>query len=139
MRWIEVSLDTPAESIDSRCDALAAMGAEGFVIENEADFQEFLDNNHQYWDYVDEDLEQQYSGVSRVKFYLSDDEEGQKLLETVRQAGFDNVAYQKVGNIIRVVLRDIDEADLDKFQSRLDEGGFSSYIIRERKNIIRKD
>ena len=55
------------------------------------------------------------------------------------QAGFDNVAYQKVGNIIRVVLRDIDEADLDKFQTKLDDSGFSSYIVRERKNIIRKD
>lgn len=55
------------------------------------------------------------------------------------QAGFDNVAYQKVGNIIRVVLRDIDEADLDKFQSKLDETGFGSYIVRERKNIIKKD
>lgn len=55
------------------------------------------------------------------------------------QAGFDNVAYQKVGNIIRVVLRDIDEADLDKFQSKLDETGFASYIVRERKNIIKKD
>ena len=55
------------------------------------------------------------------------------------QAGFDNVAYQKVGSIIRVVLRDIDEADLDKFQSKLDETGFSSYIVRERKNIIKKD
>lgn len=55
------------------------------------------------------------------------------------QAGFENVAYQKVGNIIRVVLRDIDEADLDKYQTKLDESGFSSYIVRERKNIIKKD
>ena len=55
------------------------------------------------------------------------------------QAGFENVAYQKVGNIIRVVLRDIDEADLDTYQTKLDESGFSSYIVRERKNIIKKD
>lgn len=55
------------------------------------------------------------------------------------QAGFENVAYQKVGNIIRVVLRDIDEADLDTFQTKLDESGFTSYIVRERKNIIKKD
>ncbi len=55
------------------------------------------------------------------------------------QAGFENVAYQKVGNIIRVVLRDIDEADLDKYQTKLDETGFSSYIVRERKNVIQKN
>ena len=57
MRYIEVCLDTPAELIDQRCEALAALGAEGFVIENEDDFRDFLENNQQYWDYVDEELE----------------------------------------------------------------------------------
>ena len=84
MRWIEVSLDTPAESIDSRCDELAALGASGFVIENEADFQDFLDNNRQYWDYVDEELAAKYRGVSRIKCYLSDDDEGWDLLQRIR-------------------------------------------------------
>ena len=56
MRWIEVSVDTPAELIDERCQQMADMGADGFVIENEADFQNFLENNHQYWDYVDDEL-----------------------------------------------------------------------------------
>lgn len=84
MRWIEVSLDTPAESIDSRCDELAALGASGFVIENEADFQDFLDNNHQYWDYVDEELAAKYRGVSRVKCYLPDEDAGWDLLQRIR-------------------------------------------------------
>ena len=86
MRWIEVCLDTPAEEIDARCEALAALGAEGFVIENEADFQEFLENNHQYWDYVDKELEDQYLGVSRIKCYLTDDEEGLAVLRRFREA-----------------------------------------------------
>ena len=64
MRWIEVCLDTPAPEIDARCEALAALGAEGFVIENEEDFRDFLNNNHQYWDYVDKELEDKYAGVS---------------------------------------------------------------------------
>ena len=55
------------------------------------------------------------------------------------QAGFDNVAYQKVGNMIRVVLRDIASDDLDTYQTKLDENGFSSYIVRERKNIVNKN
>lgn len=66
MRWIEVSVDTPAELIDERCQQMADMGADGFVIENEADFQNFLENNHQYWDYVDDELEQKFAGVSRI-------------------------------------------------------------------------
>ena len=86
MRWIEVCLDTPAEEIDARCEALAALGAEGFVIENEADFREFLENNHQYWDYVDKELEEKFAGVSRIKCYLADDEAGRAILRAMRAA-----------------------------------------------------
>ena len=86
MRWIEVCLDTPAGEIDARCEALAALGAEGFVIENEADFQEFLENNHQYWDYVDKELEEKFAGVSRIKCYLADDEDGRGILRAMRAA-----------------------------------------------------
>ena len=56
MRYIEVTVNTPEEEIDLRCQQMADMGADGFVIENEADFQDFLENNHQYWDYVDDEL-----------------------------------------------------------------------------------
>lgn len=84
MRWIEVSVDTPAELIDERCQQMADMGAGGFVIENEADFQDFLENNHQYWDYVDDELEQKFAGVSRIKCYLSDDTDGKVILAAIR-------------------------------------------------------
>ena len=86
MRWIEVCLDTPAAEIDGRCDELAALGASGFVIENEADFRDFLENNRQYWDYVDEALASKYRGVSRIKCYLPDDDAGWDLLRQIQTA-----------------------------------------------------
>ncbi len=86
MRWIEVCLDTPAEEIDARCEALAALGAEGFVIECEEEFRDFLENNRQYWDYVDEELVQRMAGVSRIKCYLADDETGHGILTAMRAA-----------------------------------------------------
>ncbi len=86
MRYIEVIVNTPAEEIDRRCEEMSAMGVGGFVIENEADFQVFLENNHQYWDYVDEELSQQFAGVSRIKCYLTDDEEGKASLRAIRAA-----------------------------------------------------
>jgi len=86
MRYIEVSIDTPAQLIDSRCEELAALGAEGFVIENEDDFKDFLDNNQQYWDYVDAELEASYSGVSRIKLYLMDDADGEAILAAILAA-----------------------------------------------------
>ena len=86
MRWIEVCVDTPEEQIDERCEAMAAMGAGGFVIENESDFRDFLENNHQYWDYVDKELEDKFKGVSRIKCYLSDDDSGRDVLGRIRSA-----------------------------------------------------
>lgn len=86
MRWIEVCLDTPEELIDERCEVLAAMGADGFVIENEADFKNFLEDNHQYWDYVDKELEDKFAGVSRIKCYLADDDSGRAVLDSIRAA-----------------------------------------------------
>ena len=49
-------------------------------MESEEDFRRFLENNHQYWDYVDTELEERFHGVSRLKFYLTDDGEGQRML-----------------------------------------------------------
>ena len=86
MRYIEVTVNTPKEEIDARCERMAAMGAGGFVIENEDDFREFLEHNHQYWDYVDEELENRFLGVSRIKCYLTDDADGLAVLRQIRAA-----------------------------------------------------
>ena len=86
MRWIEVCVNTPAELIEARCEEMTAMGAESFAIENEEDFNDFLDNNHQYWDYVDEALESRFAGVSRIKCYLADDEDGHAALAKIKNA-----------------------------------------------------
>ena len=86
MQWIEVSVPAESGEIDDLCETLAALGAGGMVVEDERDFQNFLETNHQYWDYVDEALENQFKGVSRVKFYLSDDEDGRALLDSIRSS-----------------------------------------------------
>ena len=84
MQWIEAAVATKSEEIDAVCEQLAALGAGGMVVEDEADFQAFLENNHQYWDYVDDELESKFRGVSRIKFYLSDDDAGRAQLQTIR-------------------------------------------------------
>ena len=94
MRYIEVIVDTPPEALDQRCEEMAELGVGGFVIENEADFRDFLENNRQYWDYVDQELTEQYAGVSRIKCYLTDDEEGRETLRRIRAAyGQVQIAY----------------------------------------------
>ena len=90
MKYLEVCVNTPTELIDQRYEQMAVFGAGGFVIENEEDFQNFLEHNHMYWDYVDEELENQFRGVSRIKCYLTDDAEGRAVLAKIR-AAYDDV------------------------------------------------
>ncbi len=87
MRWIEASVETHSGDIDEKCEKLAELGVPGMVIEDEADFRAFLENNRQYWDYVDDELERHFAGVSRIKFYLSDDADGLEVLRRVRASG----------------------------------------------------
>ena len=84
MQWIEVSVPTHSDEIDDVCAQLAELGAGGMVVEDETDFQQFLEQNHQYWDYVDDALEAQFRGVSRIKFYLADDDGGRAQLAAIR-------------------------------------------------------
>lgn len=87
MQWLECTVpggDDPEEL----CSALAELGVGGMSIENERDFHDFLENNRACWDYVDEALEESFSGVSRVKFWLSCDAEGESVLAAVRAAGY---------------------------------------------------
>ncbi len=79
-RWLEVTLPVPADRLERVCDILTANGMAGLVVEEEGDFLRFLEQNRQYWDYVDEGLAARMRGASRVKFYVPDSEEGQKQL-----------------------------------------------------------
>ena len=78
--WLEVTLPVPAQRLDRVCDILTANGMTGLVVEEEGEFLRFLEQNHQYWDYVDENLAARMKGASRVKFYVPDTEEGQRQL-----------------------------------------------------------
>ena len=74
--WLEVTLPVPAAELDRVCDILTANGMTGLVVEEEGEFLRFLEQNRQYWDYVDEDLARRMRGASRVKFYVPDNEDG---------------------------------------------------------------
>ena len=85
MKYIEVIIETPEREIDRRCDELTVLGCSGFIIENENDFRDFLETNHQYWDYVDAELEDKFSGLSRIKCYLDDSDEGRETLGRIKE------------------------------------------------------
>ena len=78
--WLEVTLPVPAAELDRVCEVLTANGMTGLAVEEEGEFLRFLEQNRQYWDYVDEDLTRRMRGASRVKFYVPDSDEGRKQL-----------------------------------------------------------
>lgn len=82
-QWLEVSIDTTDAGLDTLSDYLTGFDTGGLVIEGEADFRQFLEQNRQYWDYVDESLAERMRGVARVKFYVGDNDDGRALIAQV--------------------------------------------------------
>ncbi len=89
MDWLQLSIYTTSEGIDPVCGRLYQIGITGTEIEDYDDFKDFLENNKQYWDYVDDELIESKQGETRVKVYISDNASGHEMLlqikETLRQ------------------------------------------------------
>ncbi len=86
MKWLALHIDTSPAGLDPVQTMLSSLGIDGLVIEDEADFRRFLEQNQQYWDYVDEDLDRSMAGKCRVTFYVEDGEAGFTLVAAARIA-----------------------------------------------------
>lgn len=84
MAWLEITVNTAPDTIEDVAAALTAGGFSDLLIEDQAEFSDFLDQNRAYWDYIDEDLEKKLQGLSRIKLYLEDtDKKGLSRLEAL--------------------------------------------------------
>lgn len=82
MAWLEITINTQAKHVDAVVTALTARGFADLVIEDQQEFETFLEENRAYWDYIDEKLQQELQGLSRIKLYLEDtDKAGLKKIE----------------------------------------------------------
>ena len=72
MAWLEITLETAAHKCGAVANALTARGFADLVIEDQEEFETFLEENRAYWDYIDEDLQKKLQGLSRIKLYLED-------------------------------------------------------------------
>jgi ribosomal protein L11 methyltransferase len=75
MDWLEITVKTASGGIEEVAAALTAGGFSDLVLEDQAEFTDFLDLNRAYWDYIDEALEQKLQGLSCIKLYLEDGDE----------------------------------------------------------------
>ena len=92
MDYLEVTIQTASAGIEEVASALTAGGFDSLVVEDQAEYETFLEDNRAYWDYIDEEFQAELQGLSRVKLYLEVDgtEERQlrrleKLLEALKK------------------------------------------------------
>lgn len=81
MQWLELSIQTSSAGVETVAERLTVLGYDSFIIDDQAEFEEFLTQNRQYWDYVDEELAQKMQGLSQIRLYI---ENGPAAPETVR-------------------------------------------------------
>ena len=84
MQWLEVTVKTISPAIDLLGDKLTAMGYDSFIIDDAEDFQTFLEENTQYWDYVDEELAEKMTGISQIRLYIEDDANAPEKISLLR-------------------------------------------------------
>ena len=141
MAWLEITIDTATEKIDSVVTVLTARGFADLVIEDQEEFETFLEENRAYWDYIDEDLQEKLQGLSHIKLYLEDtDKAGMDRLEKVtaelklpmtiaplaevdwEESWKDNYPPQEVGENIVVLPYWLAEEETDRLKVILDPG-----------------
>ena len=86
MKWLAIHIDMAPAGLEPVEASLSSLGIDGLVIEDETDFRRFLEQNKQYWDYVDEELDQSMTGKCRVTFYVEENETGFGQVAAVRIA-----------------------------------------------------
>ena len=141
MAWLEITINTTQKKMDSMVTLLTARGFSDLVIEDQGEFETFLEENRAYWDYIDEDLAQKLQGLSQIKLYLEDtDKEGLARLEALaaeqnlslevaplaetnwEESGKDNYPPQEVGERLIVLPYWRADQETDRVKVILDPG-----------------
>ena len=89
MAWLEITIQTQSAGIEKTAAALTAAGFADLVLEDQGEFEDFLEENRAYWDYIDEDFQKKLEGLSDIRLYLeeSDTDGLEKLRALVEELG----------------------------------------------------
>ena len=114
MAWLELTVSTAPGGIDRAANALTAHGFEDLVLEDQAEFETFLEENRAYWDYIDEDLQQSLQGLSRIKLYLeTTDTAGLQRLKDLLQQLRQNDPKGELGSL-ELAVKPLPETDWEE-------------------------
>lgn len=73
MAWTELTIRTASGGIELLCAELDEAGFDSLMIDDSAEFQAFLQEASDYWDYVDEKLAARMADLSQVRLYLPEE------------------------------------------------------------------
>ena len=72
MAWLEITIPAGKQDVEDLTQGLTCAGFPDLVIEDQEEFEQFLEENRACWDYIDEELQQKLQGLSQIKLYLED-------------------------------------------------------------------
>jgi len=89
MAYLEITIHTAQGTAEQAAAALTAGGFSDLIIEDQGEFEAFLEENRACWDYIDEQLQEKLQGLSCIKLYLEDTDKAglsrlEQLLERLR-------------------------------------------------------
>ena len=141
MNWLEITVKAGSHNIEDVAARLTAAGFADLVIEDQAEFEDFLQENRSCWDYIDEELQEKLNGLSQIKLYLEDtDKAGLAKLEQLikklelsmevktmaeenwEESWKDNYPPQSVGETLVVLPYWLEEYETDREKIILDPG-----------------
>lgn len=85
MYWIKATVYTSSNGIEPVSAILYDYGISGLEIEDENEFNDFLEQNRNSWDYVEETLIQQMKGDTRIRFYIPGNASSADIIAEIKQ------------------------------------------------------
>lgn len=111
--FIQIDIYTSSQAIDGITGALAEYGITGFMIQDSADFEDFLADKNANWDYVDDELMGLKTVEPHITLYVHENAQGAETLAAIRGlvGGYKaNNSDGYYGNI-RIELANVKEED----------------------------
>ena len=83
--FIQIDIYTSSEAIDGITGALTDRGVTGFIIQDSADFEDFLEDKNANWDYVDDSLMGLKTVEPHITVYVHENAQGAEMLASIRE------------------------------------------------------
>ncbi len=104
MYWIEAVVHTTSEGIEPVAGRLLMNGITGYAVEDSNEFNEFLEGEGVFFDYVEDDLLKLKDCETTVKFYVAENSQGVEILLAVKKSLEELKALDKDGTFGNLTL-----------------------------------